>query len=294
MDATKNLNAAMRYIEKSLFDVIDSNKMAKLAGCSEYQFRRMFSHLANMPLNEYIRKRKLSLAVDLLRSSELKIIDIAGKCGYGSPDAFGKAFKTQYGMTPMMCRKSSDILKAFPPLFFQLSLIGGKKMDCHIIKREELLFEGCLVKNEGGNAWAKWEEMDSKEASDQRYAHHYQVDDYPNESRAHEIRFYPEDAEYVFTGLEVTQDEPDAAWEYLKVPAAEYAIFEIDQKIDMRPQFQGANDWLEENKDKYKQMEWDADGRIESAIFVINQYDHRGKYQKDKIMELWIPLVKLK
>jgi len=268
MDATKNLNAAMRYIEKSLFDVIDSNKMAKLAGCSEYQFRRMFSHLANMPLNEYIRKRKLSLAVDLLRSSELKIINIAGKCGYGSPDAFGKAFKTQYGMTPMRCRKSSDILKAFPPLFFQLSLIGGKKMDCHIIKREELLFEGCLVKSEGGNAWAKWEEMDSKEASDQRYAHHYQVDDYPNESRAHEIRFYPEDAEY--------------------------AIFDIDQKIDMRPQFQGANDWLEENKDKYKQMEWDADGRIESAIFVINQYDHRGKYQKDKIMELWIPLVKLK
>ena len=111
-------------------------------------------------------------------------------------------------------------------------------MDCHIIKRGELLFEGCLVKNKGGNTWEKWEDMDSKEASDPKYAHHYQVDDYPNESRAHEIRFYLEDSEYVFTGLEVTQEEPGAAWEYLKVPVAEYAIFDIDQKIDMRPQFQ--------------------------------------------------------
>ena len=136
--------------------------------------------------------------------------------------------------------------------------------------------------------------MDAKEAFDPKYAHHYQVDDYPNESRAFEIRFYLEDTEYVFTGLEVTREEPGAVWEYVKVPAAEYAVFDIDQKVDMRPQFQGANDWLEENKDTYRQMEWDAGGRIESAIFVINQYDHMGKYKKDRIMELWIPLVKLK
>ena len=82
MDATENLNAAMRYIEKHLFDAIDFTEAAKISGCSEYQFRRMFSYLANMPLNEYVRKRRLSLAAGLLRSDDDKIIDIAYRCGY--------------------------------------------------------------------------------------------------------------------------------------------------------------------------------------------------------------------
>ena len=296
MDAIKNLNTAMRYIEKRLLDdVIDYTKAAKLAGCSEYQFRRMFAHLANMPLNEYVRKRRLSLAVELLRTGDEKIIDIAQKCGYESSDSFSRAFHAQYGMTPYVCRKSSDLIKAFPPLFFQLSLKeGGVKMECQIIEHGELIFEGCLVKNEGGNVWFKWEETDSKGSADPKYAHYHQVDNYPDESRAFEVRFYPDSGEYVFTGTEATREEPGTAWEYLKVPAAVYAVFDIDQKIDMSPQFQGVDEWLEENKGKYRQLEWDAGGHINSSIFVINLYDHRGKYQNDRVMELWIPLVKLK
>ena len=63
MDTTACLNAAMRYIEKRLFDVINFAEVARIACCSEYQFRRMFSYLAGMPLNEYIRKRRLSLTI---------------------------------------------------------------------------------------------------------------------------------------------------------------------------------------------------------------------------------------
>ena len=284
MDATKNLNAAMRYIEKHLLDVIEYNEIARIVGCSEYQFKRMFSHLANMSLSEYIRKRRLSAAVELLRSGDEKIINIAQKCGYDSSDSFGKAFKTQYGVTPSECRKSSDTLKTFPPLFFQLSLIGGIKMDCRIIERGELLLEGCLVKNEGGDVWSKWEQLDSQNE------HHHLI----NGHQAHEVRFYTEDSEYVFIGLEVTHEKPDTAWEYLKVPAVAYAIFDIDQKVDTGPQFQGANTWLYENKEKYKQMDWNADGRIDSAIFIICQYDHSddGKYHNNRVMEMWIPIKK--
>jgi len=245
-----------------------------------------------MPLNEYVRKRRLSLAVDLLRSGDEKIIDIAQKCGYESPDSFGKAFRTQYGITPSVCRKSSNNLKAFPPLFFQLSLIGGVKMECRIVEREALLLAGCLVELKG-DLWNKWHEMDSKGVSDPKYAH-YHSSDGPNESRAFEVRFYPEHGmPHVFTGLAVTHEEPNAAWEYLKVPATAYAIFDIDEKADTKPQFQGANNWLAENKDKYKQMEWDAGGRVTPAIFIVCQWDHRGKYRKEKIMEMWIPLVKV-
>ena len=289
MDTTKNLNAAMRYIEKHLLDEIDHNEIAKILGCSEYQFRRMFSYLANMPLNEYIRRRRLSLAADLLHANAEKIIDVALKCGYESPDAFSKAFQAQYGIAPSVFRQSGYKSKTFPPLFFHLSLIGGIKMDCCIIERGELLLAGCLVKNEGGDVWGEWERMDSNGESDRRYTHYHLV----NGHQAREVRFYLKDAEYVFTGLEVTHEEPDVAWEYLKVPATAYAIFDIDQKTDTKPQFQGVNNWLEENKGKYKQMEWDAGGRVDSAIFVICQYDHEGKYQQSKIMEMWIPLEKV-
>ena len=120
MDTTESLNAAMRYIENRLFDEIDLREVARIAGCSEYQFRRMFSYLAGMPLNEYVRKRRLSLAGDMLRGGGEKIIDIALKCGYESPDAFGKAFLAMHGVAPSAVRKSAAAPAAFPPLFFHL------------------------------------------------------------------------------------------------------------------------------------------------------------------------------
>jgi len=142
MDTTVNLNAAMRYIEQRLFDVIDFTEVARIACCSEYQFRRMFSYLADMALNEYIRKRRLSIAAGLLQTSEEKIIDISLRCGYESPDAFGKAFQAMYGVSPSALRKSPDKLKAFPPLFFHLTLKGGIEMDYRVVEKDAFYVMG--------------------------------------------------------------------------------------------------------------------------------------------------------
>ena len=137
MDITENLNAAMRYIKQHLFDELNFDELAKIAGCTEYQFRRMFSYLAEIPLGEYIRKRRLTRAAELLHSSDEKIIDIALQCGYESPDAFAKAFQAMYGVAPSMLRKNPAelTLKPFPPLFFHLTLKGGIEMDYRIVER---------------------------------------------------------------------------------------------------------------------------------------------------------------
>ena len=142
MDTTANLNAAMRYIERHLFDDIAFAELAKIACCTEYQFRRMFSYLAEMSLGEYIRKRRLSIAAELLQSGNEKIIDIAAKCGYESPDAFSKAFQVMYGVTPSVYRKNGGVPKAFPPLFFHLTLKGGVEMDYRIVERGEFYMMG--------------------------------------------------------------------------------------------------------------------------------------------------------
>ena len=61
MDSLKNMNTAMRYIEDNLTNEIDFKEVARLALCSEYHFKRMFSFLAGISLSDYIRCRRLTL-----------------------------------------------------------------------------------------------------------------------------------------------------------------------------------------------------------------------------------------
>ncbi len=153
MNTLTQMNKAMKYIEENLMGEIDFDEMSRIACCSEYHFRRMFSFLARMPLGEYIRRRKLSIAAILLNLEESKIIDIALQLGYNSPDAFSKAFQAMHGISPSRVKKGNIILKAFPPMTFQLTIKGGNEMDYRIVekdafkivglkKRITLIFEG--------------------------------------------------------------------------------------------------------------------------------------------------------
>lgn len=130
------LNAAMRYIEENLAGTIDFGRMAMIAGCSEYHFRRMFSFLSGMSLGEYIRRRRLSIAVTMLRTSEVKVVDIALELGYESPDAFSRAFLSVHGITPSQARRGDMPLKSFSPMTFQLRIQGGSEMDIRIVEKE--------------------------------------------------------------------------------------------------------------------------------------------------------------
>ncbi|AYV66693.1 MULTISPECIES: AraC family transcriptional regulator [Niallia] len=153
MDLLKNMNDAMGYIEENLTNEIDFKIVARIAHCSEYHFKRMFSFLAGITLSEYIRRRRLSLAAFELTNSILKIIDIAVKYGYNSPDSFTRAFQNFHGVTPSEARNNGQQLKAFPPMTFQLSIRGGNEMNYRIeqkkafnivgmMKRVPIIFEG--------------------------------------------------------------------------------------------------------------------------------------------------------
>ncbi|AVP46270.1 AraC family transcriptional regulator [Bacillus cereus] len=136
MDSLKNMNAAMQYIENNLTHEIDFKEVAKIAYCSEYHFKRMFSFLAGISLSEYIRCRRLTLAAFELKNSNVKVIDIAIKYGYNSPDSFARAFQNLHGITPSEARNSSRSLKAYSPMTFQLSIQGGNEMNYRIEEKE--------------------------------------------------------------------------------------------------------------------------------------------------------------
>lgn len=141
MEPLKQLNLAMQYIESHLADELDFQKIAQLAGCSEYHFRRMFSFLSGMSLSEYIRRRRLSQAALELRSG-IKVLDLAVRYGYESPDAFSRAFQGLHGLTPTEARQEGVLLKAVPPMTFQLTVRGGNQMDYRIVEKEAFYIVG--------------------------------------------------------------------------------------------------------------------------------------------------------
>lgn len=144
MDSLKGMNKAIVYIEENLTNEIDFKEVARTALCSEYHFKRMFSYLAGISLSEYIRKRRLTLAGFELRNGNLKIIDVAVKYGYRSPDSFTRAFQKLHGITPSEVKNNDKLLKAYPRMTFQLAIHGGKEMDYRIVEKEAFRIVGML------------------------------------------------------------------------------------------------------------------------------------------------------
>lgn len=136
MDLLKHMNEALKYIENNLTNEIDFQEVARIAICSEYHFKRMFSFLSGITLAEYIRHRRLTLAAFDLKESNVKVIDLAVKYGYNSPDSFTRAFQQMHGVTPSEARHTGHSLKAFPPMTFHLSIKGGNEMNYRIVEKE--------------------------------------------------------------------------------------------------------------------------------------------------------------
>lgn len=145
MEWVERLNSAINYIEENLFDEIDYEKVGRIAGCSSYHFQRMFTYMAGLPLSEYIRRRKMSLALVELQNSNSKIIDLAFKYGYNSPTAFNRAFQSIHGMPPSNVKKavqSGTLFKTFPPITFKMTIKGVEELNYRIEKKEAFRIVG--------------------------------------------------------------------------------------------------------------------------------------------------------
>jgi AraC family transcriptional regulator len=142
MDSLRSLNNALAYIEEHLTEEIDYSKITKIAYCSEYHFKRMFSFLSGISLSEYIRRRKLTLAALDLKDKSFRIIDIAVKYGYSSADSFTRAFHSVHGILPSEARSELTQIKAYPKMTFQLSIKGGCEMNYRIVEKEPFKLVG--------------------------------------------------------------------------------------------------------------------------------------------------------
>lgn len=142
MNWITGMQKAIDYIEDNITEEIDYSEVAKIAYSSNFHFQRVFSILCGFTVGEYIKSRRLTLAGEELIGSDDKIINIAFKYGYDTPESFTKAFTRFHGVTPTAARKIGVKLKSFNRLLIQVTMKGGEIMDCGIEKKDEMKFEG--------------------------------------------------------------------------------------------------------------------------------------------------------
>lgn len=142
MEWLDRLNQSISYIENNLMGEIDYEYAAKIACCSVYHFQRMFSYIAGIPLAEYIRRRRMTLAAFELQNSDIKVIDLALKYNYESPTSFSRAFQNIHGISPSGARDEGIQLKAYPRMTFQISIKGAEEMNYRIEKKEAFRIVG--------------------------------------------------------------------------------------------------------------------------------------------------------
>ncbi|SCL16255.1 AraC family transcriptional regulator [Micromonospora inyonensis] len=129
------LNRMVDHVEEHLTEELDLDGLARKLGTTEYHLRRMFSSLAGMPLSEYVRRRRMTVAAADVVSSTDDLLSIAVRHGYGSTEAFGRAFRAVHGAGPSEVRRDGGPLRTQPQLRFRLTVEGSTPMDTRIVDR---------------------------------------------------------------------------------------------------------------------------------------------------------------
>ncbi|GGK86850.1 AraC family transcriptional regulator [Planomonospora parontospora subsp. parontospora] len=132
----ERLNQAMEYIERHLDSEIETAELARIAATSEYHFRRLFSALAGLPLSEYVRRRRLTVAGAEVLAGKETLLDVAVRYGYGSGEAFARAFRALHGVGPGEARRTGAALYSQPRMSFRLVVEGSSGMRYRIVEKD--------------------------------------------------------------------------------------------------------------------------------------------------------------
>jgi AraC family transcriptional regulator len=138
----EGISNALAYMEEHLTEEIDVREIAAQAYVSTFYFQKIFHVLCGFTVGEYIRNRRLTLAAQELCSGNVKVIDIALKYGYDSPDSFSRAFTKFHGVSPSAARDKGSRLNSFAPLKIKLTLEGGTMLEYRIVEKAQFTVMG--------------------------------------------------------------------------------------------------------------------------------------------------------
>ncbi|WP_444895369.1 AraC family transcriptional regulator [Microbulbifer sp. SSSA005] len=99
---------SINFVEQHLYDKISVHEIAAASHYSTYHFSRIFKALVGDSPKEYLRKRRLTVAAKRLLSEDIGILELAMECQFDSQEAFTRAFKALFNVTPAQYRKQQD------------------------------------------------------------------------------------------------------------------------------------------------------------------------------------------
>ena len=298
MEWITGIQNAINYIEKNLDGKIDYDRAARESFSSPHHFQRVFSILCGYTLGEYVRNRRLSLAGTELATGKEKVIDIAAKYGYESPDSFAKAFQKFHGITPSQARGGAQ-LRSFSPLSIKVTLEGGSIMNYRIEEKSAMLLTGYKRRFTGS--------PNDKQEQDHNFACETRLEQYILEGmcREHETiyqiltNFDADGYDFYFAYqfpswaledmLEIPANIADR-FENVPIPAGTYIVFETERcefptaKMD-ELRTKAISEWLPTSGYELRDV---------PEIGVIHWYWEEGNeaLNSSRYCELWLPIVK--
>ncbi|MBQ8617842.1 MAG: AraC family transcriptional regulator [Clostridia bacterium] len=139
---TQGMQDAIDYIEENLAGELNIREIAARAYLSPYYFQRVFHALCGMSVAEYVRSRRMALAGEELSGADARVIDVALRYGYDSPDSFARAFQRFHGITPSAAQKKGASLRTYAPVRIELKMEGGSMLEYRIEEKPQFTVVG--------------------------------------------------------------------------------------------------------------------------------------------------------
>ncbi|MDQ0232696.1 AraC family transcriptional regulator [Metabacillus malikii] len=284
----ESIQKAIEYMEKNLTDEITIESIAKQANVSPFHFQRTFAVLTEITVGDYIRRRRLTLAGEELLTTDAKIIDIAYKYGYDTPEAFSKAFRRQHNVTPSEVRKNKGKLQSYNRLIIQVILKGAEPMKYSIVEKDAFQIVG--VKREFSRVAEEenvvgipelWEEVNQNGISDLLF----QLNDgivkgvlgvcgeTSEEQKSANVFEY-------WVATSYSGEVPEGMLS-IEIPSSKWAVFEVIGPMPAAMQ----NTWKRIFSEWFPSTGYEHAGTPEFELYTDEDPNHPELYS-----EIWIPI----
>ena len=286
MSWIESIQKAINYIEAHLQETITMDQIAQEVNVSVFHFQRTFSILTDMSIADYIRRRRLTLAAQELINTDIKIIDLAYKYGYDSPEAFTKAFRKQHHVTPSDARKQQGPLQSYNRLVIQVSLKGAEPMKYNIVEKDKFQVVGvkrtynCQKGENSQGIPLFWDEVNRQGMDEQLFAlNNGQIKGVlgvcvPDEN-------YKENSliDY-WIGTDHVGEVPENL-QSIEVPASKWVVFEVHGPMPHAMQ----NAWKQIFSEWFPSNPYEPAGTAELEV-----YTDEDPTSEDLYSEIWIPI----
>lgn len=275
-DLRADIQNALTYIEENLTEELEIRDIAKKAFLSPFYFQRIFGVMCGISVGEYIRGRRLSLAGEELARSDAKVIDIAAKYGYDSPDSFNRAFQRFHGISPSAAKKAGARLISFAPVKIKQTVEGIHMMEYRIVEKPQFTVMGVSRKFHPETSYQQipeyWTEMFSHPDFPLMGVYGICIDDNGADG----------EFDYWIADNYIPWQEIPAGCKSLVIPGGTWAVFPCKLKTLQDTNTRMWQEWLP-NCREYK-----LSGSYNMEVYGLPCKEDQG----ETYVELWLPVEK--